>query len=242
LNILALETSERRASVALMVDAHLRVEHRLDLDVRTAQALVPAIAESLASLDWHPRDIGLVAVTTGPGSFTGLRIGVTMAKTFAYATGAAVRGVNTLEVIAAQSAVEGELTAVIDAQRNQLYCGRLRRDDQGEVHWLGATEIVDVDDWRSALQPGEVVSGPVLQRLADRLPQGVVVVDRSNWSPRAETVGRLAWRDAQAGRLDDLWLMVPQYFRPSAAEEKWAKRRQATDGKPLRDEGVAEDS
>ena len=72
----------------------------------------------LKQVGWRPDDVQLVAVSVGPGSFTGLRVGVTAAKVFAYAVGAEVLGVDTLEAIAAASPDDvAEVSAVIDAQR-----------------------------------------------------------------------------------------------------------------------------
>ena len=101
MRILAMDTSGRRAAVAALEDDRVLAECDSPPGVRSAAALAPLIAELLKGVDWQLRRLDLIAVTQGPGSFTGLRIGVTTAKTLAYATGAAVIGVNTLEVIAA---------------------------------------------------------------------------------------------------------------------------------------------
>ena len=98
-------------------------------DQRTAQALAPAIAAIAAAADWSPRSVDLVAVAVGPGSFTGLRIGVTTAKTFAYAVGAEVIGVNTLVALAAQAPPSAApLWTILDAQRQELFAAKFVRD------------------------------------------------------------------------------------------------------------------
>ena len=108
--VLALETSALAGSVALFHGDRLLVQRELDSTRRSAQTLAPALAELLAAAGLTPRDVRLVATTVGPGSFTGLRVGVTTAKTFAYAVGAEVLGLNTLEVIAAQTPSELHLS------------------------------------------------------------------------------------------------------------------------------------
>jgi tRNA threonylcarbamoyladenosine biosynthesis protein TsaB len=165
-------------------------------------------------------------VTTGPGSFTGLRVGIVTAKTFAYAAGCDVIGVETLQVIAAQCPHEGDLAAVIDAQRNQVYSAWFRVGHDGRTHPIRPARIVDREDWLASLRPGSIVAGPGLRRgrLLDRLPKDVRVAEESVWPPLAATVGRLAWRDYREGRRDDLWKLAPQYYRKSAAEEKWEQR------------------
>src|SRR5271163_2151267 len=95
--ILALETSELTGSVAAAADGNVLAELQLDPQQRSAQSLAPAIRALLAQVGWQPADIDLLAVTIGPGSFTGLRVGVATAKVFAYACGAEVLGISTLE-------------------------------------------------------------------------------------------------------------------------------------------------
>ncbi|HEX5471854.1 MAG TPA: tRNA (adenosine(37)-N6)-threonylcarbamoyltransferase complex dimerization subunit type 1 TsaB, partial [Lacipirellulaceae bacterium] len=98
--ILAIETSGRHGSVATLGgevgEARLVGQLALTGDQRTAQSLAPAMQQLLAAAQWTPESLDLVAVTVGPGSFTGLRIGVTTAKAFAYAVGADIIRVNTL--------------------------------------------------------------------------------------------------------------------------------------------------
>lgn len=226
MRILALETSSLHGSVAALQDDRVLGQTVLDPRQRTAQSFAPAMLQQLAAVGWQPQDIQLVAVTVGPGSFTGLRIGVTAAKTLAYAVGAEVIGLNTLAVIAGQApAGWPEVAAVLDAQRQQLFAARFRPDGP---RWatVRETEVVDQAQWLAALRPGWAVTGPGLERLREPLPPGVVVVDRAAWVPQAASVGRLGYLAYQAGTRDDLWTLTPQYYRPSAAEEVWeAKQR-----------------
>jgi tRNA threonylcarbamoyladenosine biosynthesis protein TsaB len=229
--ILALETSSQAGSVALLDcrvgqvgDCDNVLSQRiLEAERRSAQTLIPGIAHVLAEAGRRPADVGLVAVTIGPGSFTGLRVGVTAAKSFAYATGCECLGVDTLEVIAWQAprneASAAEIRAVLDAQRKELYLARFRIAGCELVRVEG-NRIVPVEGWLADLVPGTVVTGSGINRLIDRLHAGVVAVDPRLREPQAATVGRLAWRQYQAGRRDDLWKLAPNYLRLSAAEEK----------------------
>jgi tRNA threonylcarbamoyladenosine biosynthesis protein TsaB len=142
---------------------------------------------------------------------------VTTAKTLANAVGAQVLGVNTLEVIAQQAPAEcSPLEVALDAQRRQVFAASFARQDDTEF----AVQIVDIDIWLGELNEGTWVSGPVLSRLADRLPAHARLVDSRYWQPTAAAVGRLAWRHFLAGRRDEVWQLVPLYLRQSAAEEK----------------------
>jgi tRNA threonylcarbamoyladenosine biosynthesis protein TsaB len=221
MNILALETTEAVASLAAFRDYNLLLEMDLDSKQRSAQSLAPGVRELLGRAGWQTADVNLVAVSIGPGSFTGVRVGVATAKVLAYAAGAEVLGVETLATIAA--AVPGEvqdLSVVLDAQRGQLVTQRFHRGPDQRLVAEQPWQLMDVDAWLGSLGPGVAVAGPILRRLADRLPGHVRLLERTFWSPRAATVGRLAIADHALGRRDDLWKLLPIYFRRSAAEEK----------------------
>ncbi len=219
MRILALETSGLAGSIAAWDELTL-VEIELDPKRRTAQTLAPTIAELLRRASWQPADVNLIAVTQGPGSFTGLRIGITAAKTFAFATGAAVVGVNTLAAIACQTPATSELLwVVMDAEREQLYAASFRRLD-GSWEEQEKTRILDRSAWLKDLAPGMAVSGPGLKGLREQIPAEVRLVAETDWSPRAGNVGRLGLKKFQQGERSDCWSLLPNYYRESAAVEK----------------------
>jgi tRNA threonylcarbamoyladenosine biosynthesis protein TsaB len=231
--ILALETSHTAGSVALLNDGNLLRERTLDPARRSAQTLAPAIEALLTECQVMPREIGLVAATIGPGSFTGLRVGVTTAKTLAYAIGCDIIGLDTLDVAAAQTPAsllnaQASVQAVLDAQRRELFVATYQsRAGQGGAELLsrtGETQLMAADAWLAQLSPATIVTGPGLGRLVDRLPAGVVVVPPELREPLAATVGRLAFAEHSRGRRDDLWKLAPLYIRPIAAEEQARKR------------------
>jgi tRNA threonylcarbamoyladenosine biosynthesis protein TsaB len=226
MRILALETTDKIGGVAAIADDNLLAELMLEQGQRSAQSLAPGIDALLKQVGWLPADVQLVAVSIGPGSFTGLRVGVATAKVFAYAVGGEVLGVNTLEVIAANHAGSGcrELSVVIDAQRGEIVVQSFVQQPDGWFEPAGTEELLDGDVWLARLQTGMVVAGPGLVRLLDRMPPGIEMLDQGLWTPRAAAVARLAARHYAKGRRDDVWKLVPHYYRRSAAEEKWDAR------------------
>lgn len=165
----------------------------------------------------------LIAAAIGPGSFTGLRIGVTTAKLLAYAAEAECLGIETLDVIAAQTPVEIDrrrLIAAIDAGRGELFTKPFARDAGGEWTPSDAAAIEPIDAWLKRLTSDDAVTGPAIELLADRLPAGVVAVEAGLRQPMAATVGRLAAMRYAAGQRGDVWSLAPFYLRRSAAEEK----------------------
>jgi tRNA threonylcarbamoyladenosine biosynthesis protein TsaB len=227
MRLLAIETTGLAGSVAAIDDRNLLAELDLPQDQGSSRSLAPALQRLLAAVGWKPRDVEVVGVVVGPGSFTGLRVGVTAAKTFAYAVGAQVVAIDTLEVIAA-AAPTGiiRLSVAVDAQRGQVVATDFARATDGWLHPAAPARLLDVEAWWAGLPPGSLVAGPVLRQLAERLPSHLVLLDPEYWFPRAAAAGRLATRLYAAGQRDDLWNLVPRYSRRSTAEEKWdAKSR-----------------
>ena len=154
LRILALETSDLTGSVAATADDKLLVEIDLEPRQRSAQSLAPAIHAILRQIGWQPRDVQLLAVTAGPGSFTGLRVGIATAKVFAYAAGAAVLGISTLETIAAAAPpTVDKLSVALDAQRGDVIAQNF------QLHSLlycrpGSFRLLPLADWLAGLLAG----------------------------------------------------------------------------------------
>jgi tRNA threonylcarbamoyladenosine biosynthesis protein TsaB len=172
---------------------------------------------------WSPGDVKLVAVSVGPGSFTGLRVGVTTAKTLAYTLGADVIGVNTLEAIATRAPDDVAcLWAVIDAYRHQVFAAKFVREPNDTFRLSIPIQLLDIDRWLECLRPGDPVTGPALRKYACRIPASVQMLDASLWSPTASCVGQLGWQHYQRGARSSLWSLAPLYLRPSAAEERRA--------------------
>lgn len=221
MQILAIETSGSTGTVAALEGGRLLAELALDPTQRSARTLAPGIKSVLAQAGWQPAEVKLVAVSIGPGSFTGLRLGVMTAKAFAYAVGAGVIGIGTLQAIAAAVGDAAPRIAIAsDAQRGEVYSALFDRDSSGELITAREAEIVPIDDWLASLTAGTLVAGPALEKLAERLPPHVVAAPRETWLPQAAWVGRLAAARQERGQLDDLWTLAPVYLRRSAAEEK----------------------
>ena len=182
----------------------------------------PALSDLLASGRLARRVDSLGVVAVGPGSFTGLRIGVTTAKTLAYAIGAEVIGVNTARVIAEPGAADGCSAVGRDGRSAAgAVCGEVRRRASG----LFTRRRFCRRPIGCGAGARRRRNGTGVEAIRVSVPGRVLhVVDESLWLPMAAAVGQLGWRDYRAGRRDDLWKLLPLYYRPSAAEEKAAQR------------------
>lgn len=221
--VLGVETSGQQGTLSLLRDKDVLKSCTLAQPGRRhAQTLVSEVHRLLDESGLAPSQVELVAVSIGPGSFTGLRVGVVFAKTYAYATGAALVAVDTLCAIAAECPAEFPRVHVIaDAQRGELFLGTYHRDSQGDFRREGAIRIVSADEWAATLDASDVVAGPGLDRL-NACSGDFRTIEQRSQAPAAETIARLGLHQLLAGNRSDPWDLEPFYLRRSAAEERAA--------------------
>lgn len=220
--LLAFDTATLRTTVALAsADGPPRVAPA-EATRRHAAGLVPAIRDLLREAGLGVGDLAAVAVGLGPGSFTGLRVGLAAAKMFAYAAGIPLLGFDSLEAIA-RNAPEDALRVRVaaDAQRGEFYVADFARTEVGAtLERIGPTRIRATDDWLSSLQPGDFAIGPALERPALTMPESIRRGGTSRNHPDGLQLLTLAEEALRQDRCGDLWRIEPIYLRRSAAEEK----------------------
>ena len=223
--ILLLETSGRVGRVAVAAPHAILHERRLDETRRHARDLAPATQALLREAGWRPRDVDAVFVSLGPGSYTGLRVGITSAKAFAYAIGCDLVGVETFRAIALQAAHSGlgyEIVDVLsDAQQNNLYQQRLTFDASGWPLPAIPPGVLSVEEWLGQIDPSVAVSGPCLTAHLVKIPNEVQRIPPTLWDPQPASILHLGMRRWSNGERDNVLGMEPLYLRPSSAEEKW---------------------
>jgi tRNA threonylcarbamoyladenosine biosynthesis protein TsaB len=190
---------------------------------RHARDLAPAVAEMLRAAGWQPTNVSHVIVGLGPGSYTGLRVGLMSAKTFSYATKAALIGVPTFETLAALALTEVENVMVVaDAQQNRVYHQCFgKSSDANQPLALCPLRVLTSDELYTGSWPASAVTGPGLYKIAKALPPAFQSMPPHSWEAHLETLLRLGLARSAAGRIDDPYRLAPIYLRPSAAEERW---------------------
>ena len=225
---LAIDTSLAAGSVAA-IDGDRIATRPLGAAGEHARLLATALAETAAELGWRERDAELVAVVRGPGSFTGLRVGVTAAKALAWATGARLVAVSGVEVVArlAHAAANwpaAPIHVAYDAGRGEVFATTALPATTSPSGWdAGPGSLVPLADWIDALAPGALVAGPAidLEACAALLAArpDLRIAPPGARAPTAAAAGAVALLHAGAGRHDDPFTLVPDYVRPSYAEE-----------------------
>ncbi|HMF19882.1 MAG TPA: tRNA (adenosine(37)-N6)-threonylcarbamoyltransferase complex dimerization subunit type 1 TsaB [Gemmataceae bacterium] len=220
--ILILETSCSVGQVALARGSEVLGMRRLDEARRHARDLIPALAELLKDEGWKARDLDAIFVSRGPGSYTGLRVGIMTAKTLTYATGCVLLGIDTFQAIALQAPPQAlQVDVIVDAQKDKVYVQRFVRSDPqqpGQAH--AAVAIQAFSRWLETLEKDGWISGPGIKGKEEQL-QGRLLVDPGRREPDVESIFRVGLERWNRGEKDDVYTLEPLYLRPSAAEEQW---------------------
>jgi len=223
---LAIETSTRDGSVALGCGDELLDAVALGRQQRHVVALMPALDDRMREHGVEPRQLGALFISIGPGSFTGLRIAVTIAKMLARACGSKIVAVPTLDVVAANVPADHEHLAVcLNAKGGRCFTGLYQRDGEqwrsaGEAALLTPAQVAD-----AAPRPLAMVGDEAVGQLD--WPAEVDVLDPALSVPEAKQVWRLGRALAAAGRFVDPYALTPLYVRLPDAEEKWQEARQS---------------
>lgn len=239
MRIVAIETSGPVGSVCLAEDGRALAEERFHGAREHGRLLAPSLDVLFERLGWdRRRDVHRIAVSQGPGSYTGLRVGAAFAKGLAYATGAPLVGVPSLDVLA-QNALDDEgfrsaqghaahVCVVVDAKRGQVYAARyLRRG--GLMVREGDLSLESPAEWVARLpRPVLVLGDGLAHHAAAFAGEGIRAAPASLWVARAAKVARLAWERRGEGLEKDPAAFSPIYMRPSEAEEKRLRALEAS--------------
>ena len=223
--ILAVDTTAPSGSVALLEDDALLGEVNIETAATHSARLLRSVDFLLGAHGRDVRDIDAFAAAAGPGSFTGIRIGVSAVKSLAFASGKPVAPVSTLLALAVKLAADGSrlVCPLLDAKKEEIYAGLF------EVHQAGLTELIPQgaytpDAFFSRLPARRVIAFAGSGLAAYRAKLLSYVRDKARFPRRssflAAEVGRIGYGMIGEGKGVDAAALEPFYFRRSQAEEK----------------------
>ena len=231
MNILALDTSAKTTSVCIASDEQILSEFSVIATQTHSQTLMPTLQSAVQSCGISLKEIDLYAVSNGPGSFTGLRIGIGAIKGMAMGAQKPCIGISTLEALAQNLyGMHGIICAVMDARCNQVYTASFTMKN-GVFTRITADEALSVDELggvlRGYIEPIVLVGdGAELcyEQLKERIPN-IQIAAPANRYQRASSVAACAWRHAsEAVSAADL---LPLYLRlPQAERERLARQQE----------------
>lgn len=230
MSILAIDTASSVSSVAVASEGKLRSEVTVEAGRTHSETLLSHIEGALAFAGVGRSALIGVAVSIGPGSFTGLRIGLSTAKALAYGLGIPLVGVSTLAALALAFPVPGIYTlALMDAQKGNAYAGlyEWKAGELFEVRPVHVAPLADAIAEAAAMGRPVLLTGELVQKRRSRLvdlPENVSLAPAHLLTARAAYVAQLGSARLAAGESDDVMTLEPFYIRRSEAEVLWEKR------------------
>lgn len=231
MKILGIDTSSMAASVAVIDDNKLICEYTINTKKTHSQKLMPMIENMLGLSDLNVREIDAIAVCEGPGSFTGLRIGMATAKAIAHVNDIPVIGVNSLEALAANmNLCDKKICSILDAQRNQVYTGRYHYEGAKlvEIKEIGIQPIDELLEELS--QSGEewILVGEAVYKYEDKIREisNIEIPAASNNVTKAGSLCSVAKVKFDEGKdIFNCYTVNPLYIRKSQAEEQYEEKQ-----------------
>ena len=222
--LLAFETSAKSASVALFEEGKLLGESYQNTGLTHSQTLMVMAQDLIKQCGYTPADITHTAVAAGPGSFTGVRIGVAAAKGFAWGKEIPCYGVSTLEAMALGLGIwDGTIVCGMDARRAQVY-NAIFRAENGQITRVTEDRAIALADLQSEL---EQIQGPIYvvgdgAALTHKTLANIPLILPPEWKQhqRAVGVGLAALAAMARGEEGDAATLAPNYLRLSQAERE----------------------
>lgn len=217
MKLLAFDTSSQALSVALTEDDTLLGKIDLNIKKNHSITLMPAIDFLMTNAGLQPEDLDRIAVAQGPGSYTGLRIAVTTAKTLASTLNIDLVGVSSLAAIAANVDVASKVVPLIDARRQNVYAGIYENGLS-----VSQEQHIELDTLMETLKTEETLTftgelANFRELIAQTLPQAKFVENAEHRLPNAYQIARLG-AGYEPVNVDTF---VPEYLKKVEAEEKW---------------------
>lgn len=217
--IAAIETATRAASVAVS-NGEKFTEITQDSKLTHSETLLSQFKQVIQMASVTKEMVGAIAVSIGPGSFTGLRIGLATAKALSYAWNIPIIGVSTLQVLAYHFPQSKVLT-MIDAQKNRAYVQMFERlKAVNEIEISGIEEAIEK---YSSSTDELIINGDILHKIKE-VPANVKLAPINLRMPRAINVAMIAREKIEVNEVDNVMNIEPLYIRRSEAEVLWEKR------------------
>ena len=238
MKILGIDTSTMAANVAVIEDDKLICEYTINTKKTHSQKLMPMIENMLNLSDISIKDIEAIAICVGPGSFTGLRIGMATAKAMSHVNNIPIVGVNSLEVLATNMDLcNRKICSILDAQRNQVYTGKYIIEN-GELKELEEISINPIDDLLKELEESLdnwVILGEATYKYKDKIESisNIEIPSSANNITKASSLCNIARKKIIENKdIHNCYDINPMYIRKSQAEEQYEeKQKRLRDGK-----------
>lgn len=225
MKVLAMDTSNKAMAVALAEDDSIVATKKINIKRNHSIQLMPAVEELIQEVNWQPSDLDRIAVAKGPGSYTGVRIAVTTAKSLAWALDCPVVTYSSLEALALGQ-TSGYICPIFDARRENVYTGLYYSDETGELKSVKPDQHIALSSWLEELR---AIEEPILfvgedvvnfeSQIKETLGSKAIYLPQADQLPNVELMAK------QAENRDSVLVheLVPEYLKLTEAEENWMK-------------------
>lgn len=197
-------------------------EYNLEVNRKHSSLLLLAIKRAVNALNWHIADIDYFACGIGPGSFTGIRIGLASIKGLSFCLGKPVLGVPTLDILAKNACRDGIIVPVIDAKRNLIYCA-IYRSSNGLLKRVSTYRLLSLEEFSKKIKPNSIILGDAVALYKDKflnMAKGVSVLDKDYWYPKGRNIIHFALEQIKGGKLKNAFDIKPIYLYPKECQIK----------------------
>lgn len=231
MNILSIDTSSSNCTAAVVRDYETLGEISINFNLQHSVLLMPLVEELLEKLHMAPVDLSAITVSKGPGSFTGLRIGLAAAKGMALALDIPIYAADALAVLAYGAfGYQGLIIPMVDALRNGYYTGFYTFSEGKlvtimEPAILTLDEVMDkvADETKEIMIMGDIISKIPGEELQSR--KNIILAPQNLNIPKASTLPYLLRDKIESEEKEDIYSLVPLYMRKSQAEYEYEKKQ-----------------
>jgi len=230
MKLLAIETSTMIGSVALTDDNQLLAEYQIGIKATYSDILFPAIDHILKNANVSIQEVDAFALAQGPGSFTSLRIGISVIKGLALANNKPVIAIPSLDALAHNMCFSNMLICpLIDARKDEVYTAFYKREDGHTLKKLTPDRAIVPEILLGEIREEVVFLGDGTDLYKDliirKLKEKVFFSPLHLKYPRASAIAQLAFKKLNVNEVSDIEVMTPIYVRAPEAETKWAKKK-----------------
>lgn len=222
MKILGIDTSTKFLCLGIYNDNKI-YEYNLDLGRKLSALITVTIKRVLDALGWKVKDIDYFACGLGPGSFTGMRVGIATVKGLAFSLNKPVVGVSTLDILARNAGITAAyVIPVVDARRNLIYCS-IYRNKFGQAARIKPYMLLTIDEFftKAKLKDNAVILGDAVNLYKQKIlmqMKNVTVLDNDYWYPKAHNIIALALERIKAKKFDNPFDIKPIYLYPKECQ------------------------
>jgi tRNA threonylcarbamoyladenosine biosynthesis protein TsaB len=220
MKILGIDTTTKFLALGIYDNTRI-CEYNLDLDKQHSSLLIITIKRILDALGWQFKDIDYFACGLGPGSFTGIRVGLATIKGLAWSLNKPVVGISTLDILARNvDTNDRPIVPMIDAKRNLIYCS-IYKTKNGRQKRIAPYMLLTEDEFFRKVKPKAIVFADAVDLYKENILRnikGANILDKDYWYPRGRNIINLAWERIKEKRFSNPFDIRPVYLYPKECQ------------------------